>query len=198
MDEAASHTNFHGPEAPARTACPRQSALLASSRRQFVRFSLGWVRRVRCKIHSNTLAAHHGQNGSGLGPERDQHGAAFVSVPPTFTRGRKITVAASIVRIVGRPLEATSLVHQHLKQRRIGQPRPGHPAGISRNAASPRALFCFLPGGFESGRCTPARAGEASSVRPEPAHIDQHYTTNITDRHQHYPLSRPFLWVSRI
>jgi hypothetical protein len=84
---------------------------------------------------------------------------------------------------------------------------PGLLAGISRQAASSRALFCFLPGGFESGRCTPARAGEASSVRPVPAHIDKHYMTNITDWHQHYRVPGPsrrasadltlFLWLEQ-
>jgi hypothetical protein len=34
---------------------------LPSSHCQFVRFSPGLVRRVRCKIHSNAFAAHQGQ-----------------------------------------------------------------------------------------------------------------------------------------
>jgi hypothetical protein len=88
---------------------------------------------------------------------------------------------------------ATSLVHQHLKQRDMGQLTFSHPGGIRSNAAWSHALFCFLSGGFESGRCKLAPAGEASSVRLVPAYIDQHYMTNITDSHQHYRVSRAFL-----
>ncbi|MDB6102136.1 MAG: hypothetical protein JWO52_2135 [Gammaproteobacteria bacterium] len=85
---------------------------------------------------------------------------------------------------------ATSLVHQHLKQREMGHLTLSHPGGIPATQRGLMHCFVSFPGGFESGRCKLVQAGEASSVRLVPAHIDQHYKTNITDSHQHYRVSR--------
>ena len=177
-----------------------KSALLACSHRQFVRFSRELVCEGAVQDPFQWVCAPSWAKREQAGPRTGPTSGRFPIRTLSPSRARAvITVATGHCAPRRRtPPRATSLVHQHLKQRRMRRLTPGRPAGISRNAASPRALFCFLPGGFESGRCTPARAGAAPSVRPEPAHIDKHYTTNITDRHQHYRLSRPLPGAFRI
>jgi hypothetical protein len=117
MNEPASHTNFHGLEAPAHPALSAANRLCLRARTVSSSDSpVGGSARVQCKIHSNGFAAHHGQNGSKLGPERDQHRAAVVSAPrPSRARAVKSRSPAGIVRSVAAgPARAAPLVHQHL------------------------------------------------------------------------------------
>ena len=126
------------------------------------------------------------QNGTNIGKLSNPHRRPARS-------GHKITVASEhCAAVVGRPLG-----------RRLSYINISNNDGMGwlRSAAPPvcfsrkrSRVHCFVSFAADLSRDGALqRAGEAPSVRPVPAHIDQHYTTNITDRHQHYRLSRPFL-----
>jgi hypothetical protein len=153
-----------------------------SSHCQFVRFSLGAS--AGCVARSIPMRLRHIRGNEGASRALNRTNTRQPLYPhhrPSHT-GRKSLSPASIGPLSDVPM-ATSLVHQHFKQREMGQLTLSHPGGIRTNAAWPHALFCFLPGGFESGRCKLTRAGEASSVRARayrPTLHDQHYRLSPT------------------